>query len=141
VLDDPCAHDERQAPEQDQTRDLERRQPQGARQLETRVAEQLVGQVDALGELALVGRRLAADPVHVGSEPAELLVVVAERTRLRCTSSRTRDLVPARGGWLIGSAGARVDVEDPPPRLAELGKIDPAPACALQLERWQARAR
>ena len=82
-----------------------------------RVSSRLVtqdgeGQVETIGGLALVARRLRAEREHAHSEVRELLVRVPEPAGLRSAAARPGNRVPAGRQLLVGPAGAGVAEED-----------------------------
>ena len=92
--------------------DLEGGKAQRRGEAEAVVAEEREGDVLALGELALFGGALGADPDHGGAERVELGEGVAIGAALRRAAPGAGDVVPALRQGLARDAGPRVDVGD-----------------------------
>ena len=83
-------------------------------QLETLIAEDRVGQVQACRHLLLIGGRLCAQRVDGSVETLKFRKVIPKGAVLRGTTPSARDLVPARRGTLARHPSARVRVDDRP---------------------------
>src|SRR6266508_861837 len=95
------------------------------RELLLGVRDQRISQSDEGGELSLLRDGLHAQAGQRRAELGEVVMLVAEGARLRCTAARAGDQIPA-SSWRLREAGrVRIDEEDEQ-ISARLGEIDRA---------------
>ncbi len=110
-------------------------------QVELRIAEHFVRQVQPQHHLLLVGRGLRADPKHLSAQGAQLRVVIPIAAGLGRAAASSGNRVPQRWRGLLWPPGSGVAVQHSPARTerVELDQLPPVEGSAIGGSCWPER--